>query len=482
MQQGLSTLLLGCLLCCFFLSSSTFAAGIKVGWANVGDDSTDLSPPTRVSQIHSGLLWWEREAKKSRKDSELVVKSVNGTDTIVDGYRALCAENVSFIVGPATYTETVDVIHELNASCASSVMFASLFMDTDLKQLLAGTTLNWFTLVPDRDEASPLEIPVIKHLLEKQDHYTWSILSQQAPPGSDQELRDLNLLGVRLANDLVVPTSNASFYYTVFQESQFNVSSPDVAFAAFIKQMSEKRPSVNNFVFNVQTEPLAGFVTLVDRLFEQLDSLKPNPDTVLILTPLEYYDLSKADRKRIKYWAALALWDHTFLFKKGRKGWALGTPEQYWEKFDKHFGRHPGNWDALATASALVMDRSAKDDPNGDLFSVKFDTFWGPINFEDGNRQPPVSHWRAVQFIDGDTESIGEKKALRKGVSSPGRWKWKSYKLTSAAITAIVLATLLMLLGLAVALLAVYKFIGLWLNPPSHTDSEKDSDDKEKSD
>lgn len=117
---------------------------------------------------------------------------------------------------------------------------------------------------------------------------------------------------------------------------------------------------------------------------------------------------------------------------------------------------------------------------------MKLNTFFGPIDFTGvaGNsslRQADVDKWYAVQFLFGDTSAIGETKAVRKSVDSPGRWKWKSYSLTSSAIAAIVLGVILMIIGLLVAAFAAYKFIGLWLHPPSHSDNEKD-DEKEKSD
>lgn len=36
----------------------------------------------------------------------------------------------------------------------------------------------------------------------------------------------------------------------------------------------------------------------------------------------------------------------------------MGSPVKYWDDFNDEFDRRPGNWDALATISAVVLDRA----------------------------------------------------------------------------------------------------------------------------
>lgn len=300
---------------------------VTIGWVYGSPAPPEKSPDglqTRDYRVQSGLEFWLKRAKSDRKQSALITKAANGDFDAA--YAALCTQDqVQYLVGPSSWRGTYEVLTGGNATtaCPKEAVWGFLWMDEQLEALANTLGLNWFSLHP-RFPNDPLQVYVVSRLLFDQDHYTWSILSQDSV--SDPELDRVARFGAAIANMLVTPSAaTRNLEFTLFQNATFDLASPtnaSVAVNDFVDQLARKRPEVNVLALALSGED-AEFMNFVKQtLFPELDAAgrkEPNPDTVLLLSPVEYYDFTKADRKYIKYWTALAMWDHTFTWKHDSK-------------------------------------------------------------------------------------------------------------------------------------------------------------------
>jgi hypothetical protein len=213
-----------------------------------------------------------------------------------------------------------------------------------------------------------------------------------------------------------------------------------------------------------------------------LTATKVNPDVLFFASPMiPLEDMQQPLRDRVAYWTVAGLWDKTTERGSVNNG-NLGNSEQYSDDFKADNNFYPSQWEALGSASGVVLQMWIERalSLSAPMPAIKDEEiFWGKLDIRPINGSNIFTRAGYTQNYLGQAYWIGDSEAggARHDVSAPGRWNWFSYPISGSAVGGIVIGTLFAVAGVAIAAWSTYKFVSIFLNPPTEIDMDEAAED-----